>query len=136
MFKATNIATSEEIFSALKEAQSFLEADYTADNGEAVVSRAQSLESYMAISGKMLADAKYNYAQLLQSEFVDAIKKTSGLSTTIAKVYIDTLCRDVKYLVDWGERVNRACTHQLEICRSILSTLREEFKASNYSRHT
>ncbi len=136
MFKPTNIATSEDIFKACTEMQNFLEADYASDNGDAVMNRAQALESYMALSGKLLADAKYNYAQLLQSEFVDALKRISDLSPSIAAKYIDTMCRDVKYLVDWCDRINRASTHQLEVCRSVLSTLREEFKANVYSKTT
>lgn len=133
MFKASNMTPSDKIFNHCLEIQAYIEAEYNADNGYAVTDRAQKLEAYMALSGKLLADAKYNYNELLNGEFLTAIKKTSNYPASVINKYIDTLCRDQQYLVDWCERINKACTHQLDMCRSILSTLREELRQSSYS---
>lgn len=132
MFKATNIATEDQIFKSCEEIQSYIESHYEADNGHAVTDRAQTLEAYMALSGKMLADAKYRLNQAITSDFINAYKNVSNMAPTVQKRYLDSICKDYQYLVDWCERINRTCTHQIDMCRSILSTLREEMKQVNY----
>lgn len=119
MFRATNIFTPEQIQKNCEEIQPFIEAHYNADNPTAVVERANVLESYMALSGKLLADAKYNYNEILNSVFVEAVKQgnSSKMQTSTLNKYIDSLCRDYQYLVDWTDRINRTCTHEIEFAR-------------------
>lgn len=132
MFKATNIAAPDKIFETCNEMQTYIEAHYNADNGAAVADRAASLEAYMALSGKLLADAKYHYNTAMNSDFIQAIKNVSNLTASVQKKYVDSICKDYQYLVDWCSRINAACTHQLDMCRSTMSTLREEMKQLNY----
>ncbi|HRQ17735.1 MAG TPA: hypothetical protein PL085_11710 [Agriterribacter sp.] len=114
--------------------QTYIEAHYNSDNGSAVADRAASLEAYMALSGKLLADAKYHYNTAMNSDFINAIKTVSNLTASIQKKYVDSICKDYQYLVDWCGRINAACTHQLDMCRSVMSTLREEMKQLNYTQ--
>lgn len=134
MFQATNIMPEVDIFNTCQEIQRYLEAHYNADNGNAVVERANNIESYMAISGKMLADAKWHYNNLLQSVFISAIQQGNKerMSTSTLNKYIDSLCKDNQYLVDWCDRINRTCTHQLEFSRTVISKLKAEIQ--NYGR--
>lgn len=134
MFQATNIMPEADIFKTCQEIQRYLEAHYNADNGNAVVERANNIESYMAISGKMLADAKWHYNKLLQSVFIEAIQQGNKerMSTSTLNKYIDSLCKDNQYLVDWCDRINRTCTHQLEFSRTVISKLKAEIQ--NYGR--
>lgn len=134
MFKATNIASADNIYKHCTEIQSFIEAHYEADNPNSVIDRAKSLEGYMALSGKLLADAKYHYNDVLNSIFIQAVKDGNAqkMSTSTMNKYIDSLVKDYQYLVDWADRINRTCTHELEFSRTIISKLKEEFKASQY----
>jgi hypothetical protein len=134
MFKPTNIATPEEIFAACQKMQPFLEAYYEADNGAACVDRLQQCESYMALSGKLLADAKHRLRELEESSILQAViegQKKRMATSTINK-YIDSLTRDYAYLVDWCDRINRSATHSADFQRTIISKLKEEMRLSGY----
>lgn len=133
MFKASNIATPESIYTSCNEIQSFIESHYEADNGAAVTCRAQQLEAYMALSGKMLADAKYHLNTAINSDFINAFRQVANMSPSVQKKYLDSICKDYQYLVDWCGRINAACVHQIDMCRSVLSTLRAEMQMNNFS---
>lgn len=110
------------------EIQAFFETPYDADNGNAVVERAQKIEGYMATSSKMLADAKYHYNSVFESGFMEAIKDNVKVSASTLNKYLDSLCKDYQYLVDWTERLNRTCSHQLDFSRTIISKLKAEMR--------
>lgn len=133
MFTPTNIASTEQIFSSCAEIQAFIEAHYEADNPSAVVDRANVLESYMALSGKMLADAKYRLSEVLHSTFIKSVQDAGrvNMAVSLTNKYVDSVCKDYQYLVDWCDRINRACTHQLEFSRTILSKLKAEMQMLN-----
>ena len=44
----------------------------------------------------------------------------------ITHIFIDSLCKNEQYLVDWCDRLNRTATHQLEWCRTIISKAKAE----------
>lgn len=133
MFTPTNIASVEQIFESCQEMQTFIEAHYNADNPAVVVDRANVIESYMALSGKMLADAKYRLNEVLHGTFIKSIREASvvNMSVSLTNKYIDVVCKDYQYLVDWCDRINRSCTHQLEFSRTILSKLKAEMQMAN-----
>jgi hypothetical protein len=128
MFKPTNIQSPEAINSICEEIQAFLESHYNADNPTSVVERAQKLEAYMALSGKILADSQYHYNELTESSIVKSLKEAldKKLSITTLNKYVESVCRDYKFLVSWTDRINRSCTHQLDMCRTIISKLKTE----------
>lgn len=131
MQEASNIASLESITLLCREAQSFLEAHYNADNGDACVNRMQMLENYMATTGKMLADAKFHLRQKTERSIDDLYSKKEKLSPSVFNKYIDAVTRDVAYLVDWCGRLNAGCVHSIEACRTIISKLKEEMRIAN-----
>lgn len=137
MYKPSNITPQESIAQELETIQSFLEAEYNADVAAAVQERFDDLGQYMARSGKLKADAEWHYNQLTESAIMTAIKEAyiDKMSISTLNKYVASLAKDVKFLLTWADRVNRACTHQLEGMRSVMSTLRSERFANNYGRN-
>lgn len=128
MYRASNIIPCDQIQDSLIEIQDFLEKEYDADNGTAVVERAQKIEGYMAYTGKLLADAKYHYNNVFESGFIEAIKQNVGVSASTLNKYLDSIVKDYQYLVDWCDRVNRSCTHSVDFSRTIISKLKQEMR--------
>lgn len=128
MFQPQNISSPEQIATACKEIQDFIEARYNADNPNAVLDRANTLESYMAWSGKMLADAEHHYNKLVESSIMEALTKAmeTKLSTSTLNKYVESIARDYKFLVTWCDRINRSCTHQLDFARTVISKIKAE----------
>lgn len=83
---------------------------------------------YMARSGNMLADAKYLQDVERDKVFTEYYDEISSMPATIASKLIDSKTSDVNYLVNWLERINRACTHQADSIRTIFSYVKENLK--------
>lgn len=127
-FQPKLITSLEDIQDSLIEIQSYIEQPYNADNGTAVVERAGILEGYMAQTGKLLADAKWHYNAYFNGEFSKAIKEASKYSASTTNMYLKSICKDHQYLVDWTDRINAACTHQLDFSRTLISKLKAEMQ--------
>jgi len=127
-YTPTQITSLEDIQDTLIEIQSYLELKYNADNGAAIVERAGVLEGYMALSGKLLADAKWHYNAFYNGEFGKAIKESSKYSASTTNMYLKSVCKDYQYLVDWADRINASCTHQLDFSRTLISKLKAEMQ--------
>lgn len=125
----------DELIKECEEIQSFLEMIMSDDSVE-VVGRGCDLASYMARTGKMLADAKKIYNGKKKEEIIEAISYISNckLSGKVQNALVDSICQEEKYLVDWIDRLNATCTHQLDFCRSIISKNKEELRLSNLGR--
>lgn len=136
MYQPTNITPPDNIHKELEEIQLFLESSYSADDGNQVQKRFDSLASYMARSGKIKADAEFHYNSLIESSIMDALKKgyEEKLSASTINKFVESVARNYKFLFTWADRVNRACTHQHEGLRSVMSTQRAERFANNYGR--
>jgi len=136
MFTPSNISSPEQIHKELDEIQIFLESEYAADLGEQVQKRFDSLCAYMARSGKIKADAEWHYNALVESSIMEALKRgyEGRLSPSTINKFVEAAARNYKFLVTWADRANRACTHQLEGIRSVMSTLRSERFSNNYGR--
>ena len=83
---------------------------------------------YMARSGNMLADAKYLQDVERDKVFTEYYDEISSMPATIASKLIDSKTSEVNYLVNWLERINRACTHQADSIRTIFSYVKENLK--------
>ena len=83
---------------------------------------------YMARSGNMLADAKYLQDVERDKVFTEYYDEISSMPATIATKLIDSKTSEVNYLVNWLERINRACTHQADSIRTIFSYVKENLK--------
>jgi hypothetical protein len=128
--------TYEDLHKEAGDIQSFLEITMS-DNPIEVVERGNDLIVYMARTGQMLADAKLMLNESKKNESMDVIRQfivDQKLSAKVQNALIDGLAREKQYLVDWIERLNASCTHQLDWCRSIVSKNKEEMRLSNLGK--
>ena len=99
------------------------------------IGRMTIIAVYHARAGQMLADAKLLLRKKKASEIADMvikIAKEGYLSATAQKALIESIAQDEAYFVDWLDRINSMCVHQIDILRSIVSKEKEEMKLSNY----
>jgi hypothetical protein len=123
-----NITEPEEILRELRETDAFLQIECS-EQIEEVVERGNTLAVYIARSGKLLADARHHLNGRMKSEVFETLKTVSrqaGATSKATNAIIDSLCRDEQYLADWCERTNRAATHQLDWCRTLVSKAKAE----------
>jgi len=124
----------------LTEIQEYLEQ--VMDNDiELVVERGAMLQVYLARSGFLLAQAKFSLNAARTSEIMQILKETAKLNnvgSTATNELIKASCKDEQYLVDWVERINKTCTHQLDFLRSVLSKAKEEMRYNyhNFNKNT
>lgn len=130
------MADLNRLQSEAQEIQEFLEITMS-DNPQEVIERGNDLQVYMARTGKMLADAKYILNEQKKQETMDVVREfiiDQKLSAKVQNALIDGLCKDAQYLVDWIDRLNAACTHQLDWCRSVNSKNKEEMRLNNLGK--
>ena len=116
--------------------QDFLEITMS-DHPQEVIERGNDLQVYMARTGKMLADAKYMLNEQKHEETMNVVREfiiDQKLSAKVQNALIDGLCKESQYLVDWIDRLNAACTHQLDWCRSVNSKNKEEMRLNNLGK--
>ena len=126
----------EGIRNEAQQIQEFLEITMS-DNPQEVIERGNDLQVYMARTGKLLADAKYMLNEKKRHETMDIIRDfiiDQKLSAKVQNSLIDGLCKEEQYLVDWIDRLNAACTHQLDWCRSVNSKNKEEMRLTNIGK--
>lgn len=124
------VATMSEIKAELISIQNFLEVEISEDVTEAVL-RGNTLTVYMARSGKLLADAKIHHDRKLRSDIVEQIKSINSMAPSVAVKFTNTLVENESYLVNWATRLNAACTHQLDWCRTLISKAKAEMQSFN-----
>jgi len=110
--------------------QSYLDI-IVSNDPEEMVERISNLMSYMSRSGQMLAQVKKDLRSkktLEISKTIIKIAKASHLSATVQNALLDSICEDESFLVDWIERINRGCVHQIDGLRSLLSYEKEEMR--------
>lgn len=123
MFTASNITPPDNIFKELTDIQAFLDSRYASDVPAACTDRLDNIQEYMSRSGKLVADAEWHYNTLLNGTIIEALKMASKdkMSTSTVNKYIESSCRDYKYLMTWSERVNKCATHLAEQMRTVIS---------------
>ena len=85
---------------------------------------------YLNRSGEMLADAKKLLRKKKSTEIsntIIAIAKEQCLSAKVQNALLDSIA-DESYLVDRLDRLNAACTHQLDALRTLLSYEKEAMR--------
>ena len=125
----------EQLIKECEEIQSFLEITMT-DQPEDVVNRGCDLAAYLARTSKMLADAKKLYNGRKKDEILETIAYISDakLSAKVQNAIVDSICQEEKYLVDWIDRLNATCTHQLDFVRSLMSKNKEELRLTQLGK--
>ena len=113
-----------------KKIQDYLDVTVSSDPAE-LVDRIATLMTYMARSGEMLATAK----KLLRAKKTNEISKTiiniakeQCLSAKVQNALLDSICEEESFLVDWLDRINRSCTHQIDGLRTLLSYEKEQMR--------
>lgn len=127
------ITSPEDIQDQLIDIQSFMEQPYDADNIGAVIERATKIEVYMANTSKLLADAKWHYSDVFEQGFIKAMKETSKFQASTTNLYLKALVKNFTYLVDWADRLNATCTHQLDFARTLISKIKAEMQQLQYT---
>ena len=120
------------------EMQAYLET-LPEDNPDALSERIKILAVYQARSGILLADAKKTLSEKKKTEIVNtiiAIAKENYLSAKAQNALVDSIATDEQFMVDWLDRINAACKHQLDAVRSLLSFEKEVYKQNNYGTNT
>lgn len=110
--------------------QDYLDITASSDPAE-LVDRIATLMTYMSRSGEMFAQAK----KILRAKKTTEISKTiiniakeQCLSASVQNALLDSICEEESYMVDWLERINRTCTHQMDGLRSLLSYEKEQMR--------
>jgi hypothetical protein len=101
------------------------------NNHEEMAERLASLMSYLSRTAEMLAKAKRILRAKKTSEInntIISIAKAAHLSASVQNALLDSICEDEAFLVDWIERLNKACTHQMDGLRSLISYDKEELR--------
>jgi energy-converting hydrogenase Eha subunit C len=110
--------------------QEYLDITVSSDPAE-LVDRIAMLMTYMSRSGEMFAKAKKDLRDKKTTEIsrtIMAIAKEQCLSATVQNALLDSICEDEAFMVDWLERINRTCTHQIDGLRSLLSYEKEQMR--------
>ena len=118
-----------------QEIQDYLEILCSGTPNEILV-RLSTISVYLARTAQMLADAKKAANEVKKSgvarQVIGMLGKGLPLSATTQKAIIDGLAVEENHLVDWIERLNRTCTHQLDALRSMLSFEKEMARIAGY----
>lgn len=120
--------TFDQLYEQAEIMQRFLEEDIPTDNPNVLVNRLSTINTYLACSGKALADAK-----LLQDKEIVFIYQNNSnyilsLSPSIAKRYVESLASAENHLVNWIERINRTLVHIGDNVRTQISYSKEELR--------
>ena len=127
--------TKIKLTSECKEIQQYLEITCSDDPAE-IQQRGTELSVFLARTGKMLADAKQIYNVERAEELANIISdiEKSKFSAKVQNALVDSLCNDTKYLVDWIDRLNASCTHQLDFLRTLISKAKAEMQYLNMQK--
>lgn len=107
--------------------QEYLEVT-TSDDANELVERLTYINVYMARSAKLLADAKLMQDKATTRVFAEHSKTIIKMPATIAAKFIGAMCEQENYLVNWLDRINRACVHQGDNIRTQISFNKEQLK--------
>ena len=92
----------------------FLQKTQCNDEASSMLERLEHLDILISQSGQYLADAKYFQDEIINGEVIDALKKSleERLSATTINLYVKTCAKDINFLVNSLDRINRSATHQ------------------------
>jgi len=101
----------------------------------ASIDRGVNIAAYHARIGLLLAEAKKLARIKKNSEIAEAIikiAKENYLSAKAQNALIDSIAEEELFIVDWLDRLNSACVHQMDLVRTIVSKEKEEMKYQNF----
>ena len=127
--------TLSDITNEVEQYQAELETAIPCDDVNACCARMAFLAQIQARTGHLLADAKRLVRLRKSSEIgktIVSIAKENYLSAKAQNALVDSLAVEEMYLVDMLDRQNSDCTHQIDVCRSIVSKAKEEMRLAGY----
>ena len=127
-----HIAKLQDLEKEAIQIDAFLNETCSEDGNEAA-ERVCNLSVYMARTGKMLADAKYWQDVAISKQTISVLENFPSQTPTIKKKLIEHACKEENHLVTWIDRLNRCCTHDIEICITLISKAKEEMKLSGFA---
>lgn len=101
------------------------------DNPTELIERIQTLSAYLSRTGWMLKEAKkaLNIQKTTEiQKTIISIAKQACLSANVQNALLKSICIEETELVDWIDRLNATCTHQIDACRSVLSWCKEDMR--------
>jgi len=113
--------------------QAYLEI-VCSNNPEEIKLRMGDIQMYMARSGEMLAEAKKELNKKITFEIKEtilAIAKENFLSSRAQNALVNSIAEEERFMVDWIERINKSCTHQIDALRSLLSYEKEQLRLNS-----
>jgi len=128
--------TYEEIKNECNAIQDELET-VLPDEINSVIERAKILVVFMSRTGYLLGEAKKLARSKKSSEISEMIIKIAKegfLSAKAQNALVDTIASDELYLADRLDRLNAACTHTIELCRTIISKEKAEMTYLHFQK--
>ena len=123
--------TVDRLHNECETIQAFLEIELSENPIEAV-ERGKTLMVYVARTSQMVSDAKYLYAQKINSDLVKSIKNELSdgkvLTSKAVNLIVDSCGAEEKHLVNWCDKLVTACKFQLDFCRTIISLYKTEYQ--------
>ena len=101
------------------------------ENPDEIQERIRILTSYLARTAFMLKESKLllrRKKSLEIGETIIKIAKENYLSAKAQNALIDCIANEENELVDWLDRLNATCTHQIDAMRSLLSYEKENLR--------
>lgn len=120
--------TFDQLYEQAEIMQGFLEEDIPTDNPNVLVNRLSTINTYLACSGKALADAKLLQDKAIVFIYQNNTNYIASLSPSIAKRYVESLASAENHLVNWLERINRTLVHIGDNVRTQISYSKEELR--------
>ena len=93
-----------------------------------IIEHGDEVNTYIARTGKMLADAKYHKDVALRESIIYQLGKQAGCPPSVLTKLVDAACSRQNLLVNTCDRLNKAATHRLDWLRTSTSMAKEELR--------
>lgn len=117
----------EELNKECQTMQEFLEITCT-DDPDGLIGRLADLNVYLARSGKLLADLKFEKDKQVSSFIKANEERIAMLPASVSNKLINAETSECNYYVNWLDRINRSLVHVGDNMRTQLSFIKEELK--------
>jgi aspartate/tyrosine/aromatic aminotransferase len=104
------------------------------DSADGAIERGKEIAVYHARTGYLLAIAKQLVRAKKSSEIGETIMriaKENYLAAKAQNALVDCIANDEMFLVDWLDRLNSMCVHQIDLIRSIISKEKAEMQINS-----
>lgn len=127
-FEAKNIIDTDHLFQMATEIHEILKIKMVGDDPNVYIERANEISSWMATTGKMLADARYHRDKAIKESVLTTLKdvKRSNLPASVMNELIKAECKEVNYLVNLIEQLDKETKYQCDLLRTLISNAKEE----------